>query len=315
MTEHCFIHVAVGVIVNASNEVLISLRPAQSHQGGLWEFPGGKLEPGEAIQLALKRELSEELGIDVEQCHPLKKIRHNYVDKSVLLDVWRVSKFSGTPEGREGQAIEWRPISSLQDADFPAANAPIIRTLKFPTEIAITPDVRSLAELTALLENLLGQDLPIIQLRQKQLDAPTYLEWFEQAREQCRAAGTRLMFNQDLDIADQIRPLDYHASAARLMQLQNRPVDQAQLFSASCHTLAELKHAEAVDADFVFLSPVAATKNYNAEQILGWQGFGNLAKQVSIPVYALGGMNRNDRTTSLSYGGSGVAGISSFLPN
>lgn len=313
MSQFPFIHVAVGVIANSSDEVLISLRPAESHQGGLWEFPGGKLEAGEDVQFALKRELAEELGIEVRKCFPLKKIKHSYADKSVVLDVWYITEFRGTPHGREGQAIEWRSIHTLNAADFPAANAAIIRTLKLPGEIAITPDVASLAELTQLIDQLLSQNLRIIQFRQKKLDAKTYLEWFERARAQCQSAGIKLMFNQDIELAVRLKAVDYHASAQRLMSLKNRPVDPGLLFSASCHTLEELKHAEAMDADFVFLSPVADTKKYSAERILGWHAFNNLANQVSVPVYALGGMSRSDLMTARAHGGSGIAGISSFL--
>ncbi|NQV70338.1 MAG: Nudix family hydrolase [Pseudohongiella sp.] len=312
MTELAFIHVAVGVIVNSSNEVLISLRPAQSHQGGLWEFPGGKLEAGEDALCALRREFAEELGIDVQNCFPLKKIKHHYADKSVVLDVWQITEYRGTPRGREGQAIEWRAIQNLNEADFPAANAGIIRTLNLPAEIAITPDVANFAELTQLIQRLLSQNLRIIQFRQKKLDGHTYLEWFEWAQAQCLLAGTKLMFNQDMAISLQAKALDYHASSQRLMSLKKRPIDQNLLFSASCHTLEELKHAETLEADFVFLSPVADTKKYTRERILGWQAFRELANQASVPVYALGGVSRNDLITARAHGGSGIAGISTF---
>ena len=313
MAQFPSIHVAVGVIVNSSDEVLISLRPAESHQGGLWEFPGGKLEAGEDAQVALNREFEEELGIEVQKCFPLKKIKHSYVDKSVVLDVWYITEFRGIPRGREGQAIQWRSIYNLREADFPAANAAIIRTLNLPAEIAITPDVANRAELAQLIEHLLSQNLGIIQLRQKKLEANTYLEWFESARTQCALSGTRLMFNQSMALALQARELDYHASAQQLMSLKNRPVDSSLLFSASCHSLEELRHAEALEADFVYLSPVADTKEYGPEQILGWQGFSKLANQVSVPVYALGGMARSDLITARAHGASGIAAISSFL--
>jgi len=124
------VHVAVGVLLNNNREVLIALRPAQSHQGGLWEFPGGKVEEGESVEHALNREFEEELGISVQACAPLTQIRHEYADKSVLLDVWRIEEFSGIPKGREGQAIEWRALSKLRAADFPKANERIILALK-----------------------------------------------------------------------------------------------------------------------------------------------------------------------------------------
>lgn len=130
MNNNSTVHVAVGVLLNEKREVLIALRPDDSHQGGLWEFPGGKVEEGESVEHALNREFEEELGISVQGCTPLTQIRHDYSDKSVMLDVWRIEKFSGIPRGREGQAIEWRALSKLRAVDFPKANAGIIHALK-----------------------------------------------------------------------------------------------------------------------------------------------------------------------------------------
>lgn len=129
MNKNSTVHVAVGVLFNDNHEVLIALRPAESHQGGLWEFPGGKVEEGESVEYALNREFKEELGISVQACTPLIQIRHEYSDKLVMLDVWSIEKFSGIPQGREGQAIEWRALSKLRAVDFPKANERIIREL------------------------------------------------------------------------------------------------------------------------------------------------------------------------------------------
>ena len=129
MNKNYIVHVAVGVLLNDNHEVLIALRPAESHQGGLWEFPGGKVEEGESVERALNREFEEELGISVQVCTELTQIKHEYADKSVMLDVWRIEKSSGTPQGREGQVIEWRALSKLRTVDFPKANERIIRIL------------------------------------------------------------------------------------------------------------------------------------------------------------------------------------------
>ncbi|PCJ24441.1 MAG: hypothetical protein COA96_09335 [SAR86 cluster bacterium] len=314
MTQSCAIHVAVGVIKNSTNDVLVSLRPVAAHQGGLWEFPGGKLEAGEDVKTALCRELYEELGIKVLKCFPLKKIKHHYADKSVLLDVWQVTEFQGIPTGREGQPVEWRSIFSLRAVDFPEANAAIIRTLSLPSRIAITPAAENLTDLIKITDRLLNQDLPIIQFRQKGLDTPTYKQWFELTQAKCAKAGKKLMANQDVDDDLLIEPHDCHATSKLLMNLQSRPVGSQQLFSASCHNLEELRKAEALEADFVFLSPVNSTKSYTVEQTLGWQSFKDLAAKVSMPVYALGGVGSGEVDMALAHGGHGIAGISAFYP-
>jgi len=130
MSNRARIHVAVGVIVNAAQEVLIAHRAQHLHQGGLWEFPGGKVETNEGVEQALKRELLEELNITVQNCAPLLEIAHDYGDKSVLLDVWLVREFSGKPQGLQGQPLQWVGIDNLDAYAFPAANHSIIAALQ-----------------------------------------------------------------------------------------------------------------------------------------------------------------------------------------
>ena len=124
------LRVAVGVITSAAGEVLVARRHEHLHQGGLWEFPGGKVAAGESVLEALARELHEELGIRVEDAAPLLSIEHDYPERSVRLEVWHVLAFSGTAHGREGQPLRWLPVTALDPADFPAANAPIIGAIQ-----------------------------------------------------------------------------------------------------------------------------------------------------------------------------------------
>jgi 8-oxo-dGTP diphosphatase len=120
------VHVAVGVVLDPSNRVLITRRAPASHQGGLWEFPGGKVEAGESTGLALARELREELGIEIGRTSPLLEVRHDYGDKCVLLDVHVVWEFSGEALALEDQPLVWVMPGALQQYPFPAANVPII---------------------------------------------------------------------------------------------------------------------------------------------------------------------------------------------
>ena len=124
------IHVAVGVIVNDRDEVLVAYRSENKDQGGLWEFPGGKKEKDETIELALEREFLEEIGIKLESYSPMLKIKHDYKEYSVILDVWMITEYSKIPVGAEGQTLEWRKVQSLNFKDFPEANKKIIRLLK-----------------------------------------------------------------------------------------------------------------------------------------------------------------------------------------
>lgn len=120
------VHVAVGVIENSAQEILLAKRHEHLHQGGKWEFPGGKVESAETTAQALIRELKEEVGLDVLNTTPMMEIRHDYGDKKVILDIHWVKDFSGTAQGLEGQAVQWVAKQDLVNFEFPAANKTIV---------------------------------------------------------------------------------------------------------------------------------------------------------------------------------------------
>ena len=121
--------VAVGVLVDNEGRVLVSKRAADAHQGGLWEFPGGKVEAAESVVDALRRELGEELGIQIDDSAPMMTIEHDYGDKKVRLDVHRVTQWQGEARGLEGQPLAWQFPDDLRTWSFPDANAPILAKL------------------------------------------------------------------------------------------------------------------------------------------------------------------------------------------
>ena len=123
------LQVAVAIILNNDEQVLIARRHAHQHQGDLWEFPGGKREADETRLEALQREIYEEVGLQVEQAEPLMQIVHDYPDLQVELDVWLVTEFSGEATGKEGQPLVWCPLAELPAKEFPAANMQIIERL------------------------------------------------------------------------------------------------------------------------------------------------------------------------------------------
>ncbi|MDG1751321.1 MAG: 8-oxo-dGTP diphosphatase MutT [Thalassotalea sp.] len=123
------VHVAVGVIVS-NGEFFLTKRLDHVHQGGKWEFPGGKVEAGESVAQALHRELQEEIAIDVLSCMPLLEITHDYGDKEVKLDVFLVDNFQGEPTAQEGQQQNWFSLNELSSVDFPEANIAIVEKLK-----------------------------------------------------------------------------------------------------------------------------------------------------------------------------------------
>ncbi|HAY94122.1 8-oxo-dGTP diphosphatase MutT [Shewanella sp.] len=123
------IHVAVGIITNSAGEILLAKRPDHLHQGGKWEFPGGKVETGETVTQALIRELKEEVALDVTDSQPFMALSFDYPDKQVLLDIHSVTEFNGTAQGLEGQLIAWVTKADLINYDFPEANKPILEKI------------------------------------------------------------------------------------------------------------------------------------------------------------------------------------------
>lgn len=124
------VHVMVGLVFDAAGRVLVARRPDHVHQGGRWEFPGGKLEPGEAPLDGLRRELREELALEVLDAASWQRITHDYPDRQVLLDVWRVTLWRGEVRGLQQQPLRWLAPADLVAGDFPAANVAIVTGLQ-----------------------------------------------------------------------------------------------------------------------------------------------------------------------------------------
>ena len=122
--------VVAGALIDGQDRVLIAARPPGKHMAGRWEFPGGKIAAGESPETALRRELLEELGIEVRRCRFEMSLVHAYPDREVELLFHVVEAWTGTPESREGQSLRWVPISALGDEDILEADLPFIRTLQ-----------------------------------------------------------------------------------------------------------------------------------------------------------------------------------------
>jgi len=305
------LQVAAGVIKNQHGQILIALRDASLHQGGLWEFPGGKLEPGESAEQALFRELKEELDITANAATPLITIRHSYPDRHVQLNVFLVENFSGLAKGCQGQPLKWVAPNELLNFSFPAANQPIITAARLPRCYGILDD----AEPSLLMDNLhklLANGIKLIQARLKNLPADAVDAFIRQAYPLCQQQQAVLLVNSATADAGIVAADGIHLTAKHLLELPARPANISWL-SASCHTLAELKHAEQIGVDFVVLAPVLPTATHPGSATLGWEKFEKLVAQINIPVYALGGMAAEDLTATCQAGGQGIAGIRAFI--
>lgn len=304
------LHVAVGVIRDREGRILITQRAKHAHQGGLWEFPGGKLEAGETVQQALARELAEEVGIQVKTAAPLIKINHDYGDRQVLLDVWNVTAFAGQAEGCEGQAMRWVTVEQLGEFNFPAANIPIIAAAQLPQFYAIL-EGRTADQILENCQRILANDIKLLQFRGKSLPLADLQTAFEQVSLLCQQQQVQLLVNADLPI-DTAHAQGLHLSSQALLACTKRPNDYRWV-AASCHNLTELKHAEALGLDFAVLAPIQSTASHPNAAPLGWQAMIELLEQINLPVFALGGLDREDLDKALAAGAQGIAGISAFL--
>jgi len=311
MKDIKYLHVAVGVIKDKAGNILISLRHDKAHQGGLWEFPGGKVEVGESVEQALKRELKEELDILVDKISPLIQIKHHYTDINVLLDVWTVTEFSGEAKGCEGQEITWVRQEELSDYSFPEANLPIITAAKLPAEYAIL-NAENETDCVKNLEKILENGIKLIQARIKLLSPTEVTRFIQLAMPLCQQHNAKLLINSAVQNASQLKVDGLHLTSTDLMKLTKRPVDYCWV-SASCHNQQELKHAEKIGLDFVVLAPVLATKTHPDTEPLGWDVFKGLVRDVNLPIYALGGMQGKYQQIAQLAGAQGIAGITCFL--
>ncbi|MBI1422769.1 MAG: Nudix family hydrolase [Gammaproteobacteria bacterium] len=307
------VHVAVGVVADARGRILIARRPEHLHQGGLWEFPGGKLDEGEDVVSALRRELHEEVGIDVKQTRTLIKIEHDYGDKRVCLDVHRVIDFTGNAHGKEGQPIKWVSVEELDAFEFPAANRGIINAIRLSDRCMITGSFNSNEECLRKTHAAVQQGVRLVQLRAKHLSDDDYLALARKilvVQEQ----GVKVLLNTSPDIFLQTNASGLHLNSARLMQMQARPIGLDKLLSVSVHNEDELAQARKLAADMVLVSPVKSTPSHPGATPLGWAKFAALVTQAHCPVYALGRMQLEDIVTAQQFGAQGIAGISGLWP-
>ncbi|SDR77984.1 8-oxo-dGTPase [Halopseudomonas xinjiangensis] len=303
------IHVMAAVIRDPAGRILIAKRPDHAHQGGLWEFPGGKLEPGEQRNVALARELREELGITVARARPLLDIHHDYPDKSIRLDVWQVDEFEGVAHGAEGQPIRWVAADDLDEYAFPEANAPIVTAARLPPRYLITPDLTDRNALFAGLQAASENGVRLVQLRQTHLDPDAYRKLADAAMEHFGSAFTWMLKG---DHPPPQAGAGWHLSARQLRQFAAagwRRTDNIAWLAASCHDEEELKLADRVGVDFVTLSPVLPTQSHPGSPSLGWERATSLLRSTNLPAYLLGGLSDSNLSQVFEAGAQGIAAI------
>lgn len=300
------VRVAAAVILRRDGQVLLAQRPAGRAFAGYWEFPGGKLEPGETPRHALDRELVEELGLRVRRAAPWLVQRYRYPHAHVELHFFRVFDWEGDPVGHEGQAFAWQRPGSFDVAPLLPANTRVLQALVLPAVYGITM-AGDLGEAAFLLRAraALEGGLALVQLREK--------DWPE-ARQRAlagalvalaRPRGAKVLLNGNAPQASEWGCDGVHWTSAALAAAVARPA--GILCAASCHTRADIERAGSLELDFAVLGPVLPTPSHPGATTLGWEGFAAMAAEAPLPVFAIGGLAHGDLDTAIAHGAHGVA--------
>jgi len=280
----------------------------------LWEFPGGKREPGETPEAALARELHEELGIDADIGAPLIRVPHRYPHKRLQLDVRRVAAWRGTPKGHEGQALAWVPRQKLASYQMPSADRPVVAALLQPDRYLVTPAPApdDQAGWLGRLQRALDHGVRRVQLRAAaETDAGQWRALVIAAAELCRVAGAEVLVNGDVALARELH-IGVHLRASQLRELHKRPLPDNLLVAASCHDAQDLRRAEDIGCDFGVLGPVQRTPTHPDAVGIGWDKFAEMRENAALPLYAIGGMSPADMPLARAHGAQGVAAIRSL---
>jgi 8-oxo-dGTP diphosphatase len=296
--------VAAAVIEKPDGTFLLAQRPAGKVYPGFWEFPGGKIEPGEDARAALVRELQEELGIHVTQATPWITRVYAYTHATVRLHFFRVTAWEGEPRSLEDQAIAWQRVEAPDVAPMLPANAPVLSALKLPAvmlvsnaaELGIDAWVNKLAPLS-IAERVL------VQVREKGAERLRVQHLLQRVLARTQAFGSPVVVNSDCGHFPQASGV--HLTSAALMKAESRPA--GSLVGASAHNEVELEQVARLNLDYAVVGPVKATASHPGAPALGWDRLAELLRDRPVPAYAIGGLTRADLAEAKRHGAHGVA--------
>ncbi len=309
------IHVVAGVLRDTRGRILLARRAEGRDLAGAWEFPGGKVELGESAAEALARELFEELGIRIANIEPLICVPQRYANKSIVLDVYTVHSYTGKPKGREKQALAWSPLEKLASYPMPPADKPVVAALTLSNLLAITPEFYGdKGNYLSCIEQQLASGIGFIQLRCKSLTPKKLKELAIDIRTLSHEHKAMLFINEDIELAKML-DCPVHLKSSQLMQEDISTILSGHAFSSACHNVEELKKAESMAALFAVLGPVLKTNSHPDAEGIGWSGFTKMRNEVSLPIFALGGLGMKDISDARQHGAQGIAGISQLWPS
>jgi 8-oxo-dGTP diphosphatase len=306
MTARAVVDVAVGVLIRPDGRFLLASRPEGKPYSHYWEFPGGKLEPGETVAHALSRELHEELGVEIGEVFPWVVREFVYPHAHVRLHFCRVFEWSGEPHAREAQTFRFCTQEDLPGGPLLPATLPVMRWLGLPPVYALS-NIAELGETEFLrrLELGLRRGLRFVEFREPALDRVAAERAFSAVLERSRSAGACLLVSSRHPEAWARAADGIQLTARDLMGSVRRP--QVDWVAASAHAAHELDHAATIGVDFAVLGPVAKTASHPEMPGVGWNFFARVVSHSAVPVYAIGGLTQGDLDCARRAGAHGVA--------
>ena len=294
--------VAAAVIERPDGLFLLACRPEGKPYPGYWEFPGGKIEPGESPRDALVRELREELGIDTREAWPWITRVYAYTHATVRLHFFRVTAWDREPQSLEGQAIAWQHPLHPDVAPMLPANGPVLAALALPP-LMVVSDVHSFpGGWASRLAELVTRDRVLVQIREKALAPADIRALLAQVQAITGPAGSRVVVNSDCGSHG---AAGIHLTSRALRAAASRP--NAPIVGASCHSADDLDRAESLCVDYALLGHVRETTSHPGQAPMGWDAFEGLCRGRPMPIYAIGGLTRGDLPEAKRRGAHGVA--------
>lgn len=305
------VHVSAAVITRPDGSFLVGQRAADTFYPGYWEFPGGKVEPGETPRDALIRELHEELDMQVDEAWPWLTREHVYEHAHVSLHFFEVPAWHGEIHDRVHAALAWQQADAMTVEPMLPANGPILKALRLPRTMGITQAAEvGVASQLACLDKALANGLRLIQIREASLAENEREVFAREVVARCRALGAIALINGDVELARRSNAHGVHLPGRLLASTTARP--DFEWVGTACHSRAELEHAAALGLDYAVLGSVKPTASHPGQAGLGWEVFAERVRNLPLPVFAVGGLEAADLNAAKAAGAHGIAAIRSI---
>ena len=308
------VRVAIGIVEDDKSRVLISKRKSNVHLADYWEFPGGKLEAGESYKIALRREFAEELNIEITSVEKLLSFDYQYDHQLISFQVYKIIDYIGEPRSAENQPLRWVAVKELSSLKFPKANRAIIDALGLPSLYMIADYSVLKDKLLETINTQISLGVSAIQFRAHELSKSKYIELSHKINTCVNERGVKLIVNCDLDWWDEINADAVHLTSHRMKKIkETKQAIKQDYYSAACHRHEDIELANQLKVRSILLGAVLETQSHPDRNTFGWQRFSQLCDYAAMPVYALGGLNKDDVKTARAFGAQGIAAIRAFM--